>query len=280
MSILITGSKGQLGSELCKIFSDSMGLNRSTFDICNFEQVKKVLNDLNPKVLINCAAWTAVDLAEDKQEECFHVNSNAVLNLSKICQELNCFFVNISSDYVFGQDKNRSQPYRETDAVGPVSAYGKSKARGEEFAKTCDKHLIIRTCGLFSSNGSPIKGRNFLDTMLCLSKEKSELSILGDQFCTPSYVPHVAIGIKKLIENNCQGIFNVVNEGHTNWFDFASEFFKQSRIKIKINKIKSEDYKCKAKRPSYSVLDTSKLGLVVSLPPWQEGIRDYLSLIM
>jgi dTDP-4-dehydrorhamnose reductase len=281
MSILITGASGQLGSEFCKIFSSSIGKTRSELDICDFNKTKKLLNEVKPKILINCAAYTAVDLAEEKKIDCFLINSEAVLNLSKICEEIKCFFVNISSDYVFGQDELRKKPYKETDLPSPVNIYGESKVKGEEFTRICEKHLIIRTCGLFSANSSgPVKGRNFLDTMLCLSKDKSELSIIDDQFCTPSYVPHVAIGIKKLIENNCIGTFNVVNRGFTNWFDFASELFNKAQIKTKTNRIKSKDYKCKAERPKYSVLCTEKTDSVIKLPDWQNAIQDYLSLIM
>lgn len=276
--ILITGSNGQLGSEFCKTLDNSRGLSRSELDISDFKKTKDILKELRPEVIINCAAWTAVDKAEDQKQDCFLINHEAVVNLTKICKEIDCYFIQISSDYVFGSDLLRNSPYKENEKTGPISVYGHSKVKSEESASAWEKSLIIRTCGLFSSEkNGPVRGRNFLDTMLLISKEKSELSVVDDQFCTPSYVPHVAQGIAELIKNRCTGIFNVTNSGLANWFDFACELFNQSKINIKIKPIKSEQYICKAKRPKYSVLSQEKFNKIYQLPSWQDGIRDYLS---
>ena len=241
--------------------------------------IRGVVEKLRPQVVINCAAWTAVDAAESEPEACRLVNADAVGELAAACNAADATLVQISTDYVFGADTSRTVPYTETDATGPVNEYGASKLAGEQAAATADRHLIVRTCGLYSaSDYGPVRGRNFADTMLALAAERDELRIVDDQQCTPSFVPHVAVGILRLLDRQATGLFHVVNTGSTTWHGFASELFRAAGGKMTLQRIPSSEYPTPAMRPGYSVLDTKKFSASTSdaLPAWQTGIAEYV----
>ena len=230
-------------------------------------------------VVINCAGWTDVDAAEASPEECHVVNDEAVRELALICNRLNASFIQVSTDYVFGADSSRTSPYREDDCVGPINQYGKSKLAGEQSAARSNRSLVIRTCGLYAAHIQTLpRSRNFANTMLSLSEERDSFGVVGDQQCTPSFVPHVASGILKLLALEATGIYHVINDGSTSWYNFACELFLATGRKVSVTKITTDDYPAVAQRPRYSVLDTTKFTSAIghSLPSWKSGIFEYV----
>ena len=233
---------------------------------------------MSAEVVINCAGWTDVDGAEASPEECCVVNDEAVRELALISNRLNASFIQVSTDYVFGADNSRSSPYSEDDCVGPINQYGKSKLAGEKSAAQANCSLIIRTCGLYAAHNQALPlSRNFANTMLSLSEERNSIGVVGDQQCTPSYVPHVARGILQLLAARATGIYHVVNDGSASWHDFARELFLAVGQKVSVTKITTDDYPTVAQRPRYSVLDTTKFTSAIghSLPNWKSGIFEY-----
>jgi dTDP-4-dehydrorhamnose reductase len=244
--------------------------------------IRDVVEKLRPQVVINCAAWTAVDAAQRDPQACRAVNADAVGELAAACNAINATLVQVSTDYVFGADATRSVPYAEVDTTGPVNEYGASKVAGEQAAATAARHLIVRTCGLYSAGDSgPVRGRNFTDTMLALAAERNELRIVDDQHCTPSFVPHVATGILRLLDRNTTGLFHVVNSGSTTWYAFARELFRVADLTMTLHPIPTSDYPTPAKRPAYSVLDTKTFSASAgdALPTWQTGIAEYVRVV-
>jgi dTDP-4-dehydrorhamnose reductase len=200
-------------------------------------------------------------------------------HLTAACADHGVRFVQISTDYVFGADRTRTTPYRESDTPGPLNVYGASKLAGEEAARICPNHLVIRTCGLYAASPlGPIRGRNFLDTMLVLAATLPEVRVVADQICTPSYVPHVADGILRLLRTEAVGTFHVVNEGQASWYELACELFHGAGLATRVVPIESFAYPSPVERPRYSVLDTSAFATATRfrLPSWQTGVRDYL----
>jgi dTDP-4-dehydrorhamnose reductase len=254
-------------------------LPRSRLDLTQPATVRGVVEKLRPQVVINCAAWTAVDAAESDPAACRLVNADAVGELAAACNAIAATLVQVSTDYVFGADATRTTPYTETDAPGPVNEYGASKLAGEQAAATATGHLVVRTCGLYSAGDQgPVRGRNFADTMLALAAERDELRIVDDQHCTPSFVPHVARGILRLLDRGATGLFHVVNAGSTTWHGFATELFRVAGLPMTLHPISTSEYPTPAMRPGYSVLDPGKFSEVTgdALPVWQTGIAEYV----
>jgi dTDP-4-dehydrorhamnose reductase len=279
-SVVVTGAGGQLGSALVRLLgSCAVPLSRADLDLHDPDAVRATISQLAPEAVINCAAWTAVDAAERDPDACFAVNATAVGHLARACAAMGSRFVQVSTDYVFGRDEQRARPYLEDDAPAPLSVYGASKLAGEHAARGCPHHLVVRTCGLYSAaaNG-PVRGRNFLDTMLSLAATRRDVRVVADQICTPSYVPHVALGILQLLAAHAEGTFHVTNAGETSWFGLASELFRQAGLPIEVAAIASHEYPSPVARPRYSVLDTTRFGAATGsrLPPWTEGVSDYL----
>lgn len=278
--IAVVGAAGQLGRALVRRLGNrAIPVTRTALDITAGDAVHAAIAHLQPDVVINCAAWTAVDAAEQDPQGCLAVNATAVGHLAKACADRGVRFVQISTDYVFGADRARTTPYRESDVPGPLNAYGVSKLAGEEAARACSDHVVIRTCGLYAASpDGPIRGRNFLDTMRVLATTKPEVRVVADQICTPSYVPHVAEGILRLLATGAIGTFQVVNEGQTSWYDLACELFQRAGIATRVIPIESSAYPSPVERPRYSVLDTSAFAATTRfrLPSWQAGVVDYL----
>jgi dTDP-4-dehydrorhamnose reductase len=278
MRIAVTGAGGQLGGELCRRLQQAAApLDVPDFDLTDRELVRRALLALRPDAVINTAAFTLVDRAEQEPERCWNINATGVGYLADVCEELRCPLVQISTDYVFGDDADRRTPYCEDDPPGPQGVYGKSKLGGEQQAARWAQHLIVRTCGLYGTPGPKTPG-NFVETMLRLGKERSSLRIVDDQHCTPSYVPHVARAVLFLLESGARGTFHVVNGGATTWYDFAVEIFRQAGLKIALARITTAEYGALAPRPQYSVLDTSRYRSLGGppLPSWQDALAEYL----
>jgi dTDP-4-dehydrorhamnose reductase len=262
---------------LCRqLGHDAVPLGRRELDVTDAAEVRRVLAELRPRAVINSAAYTSVDAAERDPAACWAVNSQGVQHLAEACCRSGSTLVQISSDYVFGADRERDQPYSETDVPGPENVYASSKLGGEYWAQTCPRHLIIRTCGLY---GHAPRARNFVTTLLRLSDDpQTRLRVVNDQHCTPSYVRDVAKAILFLLDSDQHGTFHVVNGGATTWFSFACEMFRLAGKAVPLEPISTEQYGAPAERPRYSVLDTQKYRSLggPELPQWQNALADFL----
>jgi dTDP-4-dehydrorhamnose reductase len=277
----VTGYGGQLGTEVCKQLGQlAIPLAESDLDLTDARAVRDCLTQLSPGAVVNAAAYTQVDRAEADAENCFRVNAAAVETLATVCRDLDCPLMQVSTDYVFGADSERRVPYTEDDEPGPVNVYGQSKLAGEQAARVWEKHFVVRTCGLYSpAVEGPVRGRNFVDTMLSLAGTQTTLKIVDDQRCTPSYVPHVAQAMIRLLDTEQFGTYHVTNLGSATWLEFAAHLFQLAGIEMSLVPITTAEYRAPAPRAAYTVLDTTrfqKLG-ATELPPWQDGLRDYLT---
>jgi len=279
-NILITGANGQLGNEIRRksvnhennfrfIFTDVAEL-----DITDRDAVDNFVRDNNIHYIVNCAAYTAVDRAEDDVELCYKINRDAVANLAIAATNNNAKVIHISTDYVY--DGTATKPYVETDAVNPQSVYGKSKREGEvELLKACPDSIIIRTAWLYS-----IFGNNFVKTMMKYGREREELNVVADQTGTPTNAADLAQAILKILDYSeahdfKPGIYLYSNEGVTTWYDFTIEIHKDTGIKCKVNPITTDQYPAKAPRPQYSVLDKTKIKSTfnISIPQWEDSLN-------
>lgn len=281
--LLITGANGQLGNEMrcianrdninSYIFTDVEELDITNFsDICNFVEIHK------PDFIINCAAYTAVDKAEDDSEICAKINTLAVENLANAAKIANAKVIHVSTDYVYGGDA--TMPYIESDTTNPKSVYGKTKLEGEIALANIlpEQSITIRTSWLYSSFG-----RNFVKTMISLGKERESLNVVCDQRGTPTFARDLANAIMSIVNSNKfeSGIYNYSNEGECSWHEFACEIFKIADIDCMVNAITTDQYPTKAQRPAYSVLDKSKIKKVYGLeiPEWRESLKDCIKLL-
>lgn len=279
MSIVVTGCRGQLGAGLCRLWGqETVGLDLPDFDLTDPPRVREILTSIRPQAVVNTAAYTLVDRAEQEPERCRAVNVDGVAHLAEVCRRIDCTLVQISTDYVFGKDRGRTVPYRETDPPGPLGVYAQSKLDGELAAAQWAKHLIVRTCGLYGRLAERSAG-NFVETMLRLAAAGKPLRVVDDQRCTPSYIPHLARALRFLLDIDARGIYHVVNSGDATWYEFAIEIFRLSGLKVSITPITSAEWNSPCPRPCYSVLDTSKYLALPNrpdLPAWQSALAEYL----
>lgn len=279
MRIAVTGAGGQLGGELCRrLGAGAIPLDLPEVDLTDAEQVRRALGEARPAAVINTAAYTLVDRAEQESARCWAVNAAAVGHLAGACRELECPLVQVSTDYVFGLDAGRTIPYVEDDKPGPLGVYGQSKLGGERQAAAYERHFVVRTCGLYGQKGPRTSAASFVDTMLRLGRERPQLRVVDDQHCTPSYVPHVARAILFLLDTRAYGTYHVVNSGEATWYDFAAEIFRQAGIEVSLARISTSDYNAPAPRPRYSLLDTTKYHALggPAMPSWREALAEYL----
>lgn len=288
MKILITGSNGQLGWELCRKGSsqgfDIVPLDLPEFDITDRRSVKKAVEQAGVSLIVNAAAYTAVDKAESEPGLAFAVNRDGPLNLASICAEFKIPLIHISTDYVF--DGTKSGPYLETDPVSPIGAYGRSKAAGEEVVRDrLSEHIIIRTSWLYG-----IHGDNFVKTMLRLGREKEELEVVADQYGCPTYAADLTDAILTIagrIDHRYDdirwGIYHYCGRGRTSWHGFAEKIFdlagKYDSFAVRrIRPITTGSFPAAAKRPANSVLDCSLMNknFGISPPPWDESLDSML----
>lgn len=265
--ILITGANGQLGTELQNLLPQAIATDANILDITDFAAVSDFVKENKIDTIINCAAYTAVDKAEDDVDLAYKINVIGAENLAKT----SCKLIHISTDYVF--DGTGHQPYLPEDKTNPVSVYGRTKAEGEmKVLQNSSLAIIIRTAWLYSSYGN-----NFVKTMRRLGVEKESINVVSDQIGTPTYAGDLAQAIVKILpqinHSNC-GIYHYTNEGVCSWYDFAYKIMNLSGIDCKVNPIKSAEYPTKAKRPFYSVLDKEKIKKVfdIEIPYWMESL--------
>lgn len=274
MKILILGARGMLGHELEKAFSDegryeTILWDREELDITDREAVDARLKELNPEVVINAAAYTAVDKAESEEELVYNINGYAVGYLASTAKEIGALLIHFSTDYVF--DGENHLGYKEDfETKNPVTVYGKSKKLAEKLiADIGPRHFIVRTQWLFGS-----AGKNFIETMLRLAGEGKEIKVVNDQFGSPTYARDLAVRIREMIEENQpSGIYHVTNTETCSWYDFALEIFRQAQVQPVVRAVKSEEFAAAAKRPTYSMLINTKLP---PLRSWQEALQAYL----
>ena len=284
MIFLITGAGGQLGREWVKFLASADGhqaiaLTSSEMDITDPQIVKSILQSEKPDVVINCAAYTAVDLAESEPEAAFRVNRDGVKHLAGTCSEINATLVHFSTDYVFpGRSEDRKkypEGYPENAVRDPVNRYGESKLAGElELEKSKARWLLIRVSWLCSPSGA-----NFVNTMIRLGSDKEVVSVVHDQIGSPSFTFDVVDKTMTLIEKQKTGTFHISCSGVLSWADFAEEIFLQLKMDTSVVRVTSSEYKTEAARPEYSLLATEKIRPEGLMPiHWKEGLRKLLEL--
>jgi dTDP-4-dehydrorhamnose reductase len=270
--ILVTGANGQLGSAIVTFFKqnkiDVIGTDRAMMDITNQHQVFEVVKQLKPQVIIHCAAYTAVDKAEDDKENCYRVNVDGTRNLAQISKELNIEFVYFSTDYVF--DGTKKEPYLVTDTPNPINYYGLTKYLGEEIVKTTlTKFFIFRISWVFGPNGN-----NFVNTISRLAKERLSINVVNDQIGSPTYTIDVAYFLINSLDHVQFGIHHLRNEGFTSWFDYARQIIELIESKTIVNPIPSTSYQTKAKRSLNSRLNSN---FSIKLPDWRSSLKKYIN---
>jgi dTDP-4-dehydrorhamnose reductase len=297
LNVLITGANGQLGQSfkslednaqaknMCLIYAD-----RAALDITNVKAIEQYLQQYNIDIVVNTAAYTAVDKAEDEPEIAHLINAQGAGNLAKVCALKACWLIHISTDYVFNGESNK--PYTELDSVAPLGVYGLTKLAGEQQISQCNPEaVILRTSWVFSEFN-----RNFLKTMLSLAKQHNALRIVADQEGNPTYAPHIAQAVLKIISHSTQaaprfsGIYHFCGSKTTSWADFARYIFERQEALMdnftapKVIRITTAEYPTKARRPQYSQLSNEKLEVIIGAADndWKEGVNaalDRLNLV-
>lgn len=289
--ILLTGITGQVGQELRETLTsvgEVIGVNRQQLDLTQPEQIHNVIAEIQPHIIINAAAYTAVDKAETESELAMAINANAPKAMAKAANKISATLVHISTDYVF--DGTNHTPYTEDDVTNPLGVYGKSKLLGETgIRQICDRHIILRTAWVYGSRGHG----NFVKTMLRLGAEREELRVVADQIGSPSWAYDIAVAITQLVSGQLEkgdaaipmGTYNYTNSGLASWYDFAIAIFTEAQklgFPLKIQQvlpITTADYPTPAQRPSYSVLSKVKFTKTLGINPpyWRDSLIEMLT---
>ena len=276
MKVLVTGVKGQLGydvvNELEKRGHTAIGTDVEEMDITDEGKVRGVLDAEKPDAVIHCAAYTAVDAAEDNVELCRKINAEGTENIAKACKELGCKLLYVSTDYVFNGEGER--PWEPDDEREPLNVYGQTKYEGElAVEKYVEKFFIVRIAWVFGING-----KNFIKTMLRLGEDHDELTVVADQIGSPTYTYDLARLLVDMIGSEKYGRYHATNEGLCSWYDFAVEIFRQAGMDVRVRPVTSEEYPAKAKRPHNSRMDKAKLeeNGFERLPDWKDALGRYL----
>ncbi len=272
--ILVVGANGMLGQDLIALLGDrGHGVDIADIDITSAESVFKVIGALKPEVVINCAAYTDVDGCESDAETAMAVNGEGVAYLAMACRDIGALLVQVSTDYVF--DGGKGTPYVEDDAPCPLSVYGESKLAGEMNAAFSPEHLIVRTQWLYG-----LHGKNFVETMLRLGAEKSELTVVDDQIGSPTSTVDLSQAIIALIDSGCRGVYHAANSEYCSWNDFAKAIFEESGLQVAVKPMTTTELNRPARRPLYSTLECSKLNAETGYHPqtWRNALREYLKI--
>lgn len=276
MRVLVTGVKGQLGydvvNELENRGHEAVGVDIEEMDITDASSVTQVIGDASVDAVIHCAAYTAVDAAEENQEICRKVNVDGTQNIATVCKQLGIKMMYISTDYVF--DGEGTRPWEPDDERCPLNVYGQTKYEGElAVQNTLDEYFIVRIAWVFGING-----KNFIKTMLNLAKTREHLTVVNDQFGSPTYTFDLARLLVDMIVTDKYGVYHATNEGICTWYEFACEIFKQAGIEIDVQPVTSDAFPAKAKRPSNSRMSKDKLEQqgFVRLPVWQDAVARYI----
>lgn len=279
MRFLVTGVKGQLGHDVMEELAlrghEGIGVDVEEMDITDAQTVDRVIRQAQADGVIHCAAYTAVDAAEDEPEVCMKVNAQGTENIARVCQELDLPMMYISTDYVF--DGEGERPWEPQDPCDPLNVYGKSKYLGEvAVQKYLEKYYIVRIAWVFGTNG-----KNFIKAMLNKAKTTDKVTVVNDQVGSPTYTRDLAVLVVDMMETDRYGIYHATNEGICTWYEFACEIFAQAGIAMEVAPISADEYPAKAKRPHNSRMDKSRLDEegFRRLPPWQDALKRYLKII-
>lgn len=276
MKLLVTGVKGQLGYDVCKVLSargiEHRGVDIEDFDITNVQATHDYIAAYRPDGVIHCSAWTAVDRAEDELEKVRAVNAEGPRNIASACKEIGAKLVYISTDYVFPGTGDRF--YEPDDPTGPLGAYGVTKLEGEQAVQALlERYFIVRVSWVFGKNGN-----NFVRTMLRLAETKSELNVVCDQIGSPTYTADLAPLLCDMVVTNKYGIYHATNEGICSWAEFAEEIFRLAGKRVKVNPVPTSEYPTRAARPLNSRMSKAKLEEMgfSRLPDWHDALARYL----
>ncbi len=280
MKLLVTGVKGQLGHDVVKECEKrgitAIGVDIEEMDITDAAACEKVIKEAKVDAVIHCAAYTAVDAAEDNIELCRKINAEGTENIVKVCRELNIKMMYFSTDYVFNGKGDR--PWKTDDERSPLNVYGQTKYEGElAVENSLEKYFILRIAWVFGVNG-----KNFIKTMLRLGKEKGAVSVVNDQIGSPTYTADLAVLAVDMIQTDKYGTYHATNEGLCSWYEFACQIFNEANMDVKVTPVSSDAFPAKAKRPSNSRMDKSKLteNDFSPLPGWQDALKRYLKEIL
>jgi len=274
VKLLVAGAAGMLGRDVMLAAGnaghDVVGFGRAELDVTDPAALERKFDLERPDVVINCAAWTDVDGAEDAEEAAFAVNGSGAGHVAAAAAKVEARIVHVSTDYVF--DGSKGAPYVESDQPAPLSAYGRTKLAGEEAVVAANKrHFVVRSAGLYG-----IGGRNFVETMLRLAEAQNEVTVVRDQVGSPTYTWHLAYGIVRLIEGIEYGIHHMAASGQCSWYEFAREIFEQANVECRVLSITSDEFGAAAPRPAFSAL-VSQREHAIRLPAWQDGLAGYLA---
>ena len=280
MKLLVTGVKGQLGHDVVKECEKrgitAIGVDIEEMDITDAAACEKVIKEAKVDAVIHCAAYTAVDAAEDNIELCRKINAEGTENIVKVCRELNIKMMYFSTDYVFNGKGDR--PWKTDDERSPLNVYGQTKYEGElAVENSLEKYFILRIAWVFGVNG-----KNFIKTMLRLGKEKGAVSVVNDQIGSPTYTADLAVLAVDMIQTDKYGTYHATNEGLCSWYEFACQIFNEANMDVKVTPVSSDAFPAKAKRPSNSRMDKNKLteNGFSPLPGWQDALKRYLKEIL
>ena len=281
MRCALIGVTGQLGHDLARTFDLSgelVRLPRADLDLLAPGAIRRVLRDVQPTHVVNCAAYNLVDRAEDEREKAFALNAHAVGELAEVCQAIGATLVHFSTDYVF--DGTKATPYTEADAPAPLSVYAESKVAGERLAlDRCRRAYVIRVCGLYGVAQSATAGRtSFVETMLRLAANGQAIRVVRDQVLSPSYTLDLAPKVWRVMMRGTPGIYHLSSAGQTSFYDFAREIFSLSGLTPSLTPVTAAEYGARAKRPPYSVMARTRLAALGEddLRPWPQALAAYL----
>lgn len=277
--IWIIGKNGMLAQDIIEVFNKNnveYVATASDIDITNINILNNFIKDKNIKTVINCSAYTKVDLAEEEKELCYKINSEGVKNISEIVSNIKANLIHFSTDYVF--DGKDTKPYMEEDKTNPINIYGKSKLEGEKYVLKLPNSIIIRISWLYG-----FYGKNFVYTMINLMNSKESIKVVNDQFGSPTYTKDVAEVVSDFIQNNNldYGVYHYTNEGNISWYDFANNIYKIGKEyniinnDCQINACSTEEYPTKAKRPKYSVLSVEKIAKYVKIYDYKYSLSNF-----
>lgn len=275
MKIMVTGANGQLGMDVVSTFREYhevYGFGREELDITDIEQCDQIVHDIKPDVIIHCAAYTAVDLAETDMDKAYLVNANGTRNIALTAEKVGAKVCYISTDYVF--DGSNTTPYTEYDQPNPRSVYGKTKLDGELYIQTiCTDYYIVRTSWVFG-----LHGNNFVKTMLKLAQDRNVIQVVQDQYGSPTYTLDLSYFLLDLIGTNKYGVYHVTNSGSCSWYEFATAIFEESNKFTRVESCSTSDFPRPAPRPQYSVLDNMSIRTngFTELRHWREALIDFL----
>jgi len=280
MKIFVTGVKGQLGYDVVNELEgrgiETIGVDIEEMDITDSTSTWAVIKEAAPDAVIHCAAYTAVDAAEDNEDICRKVNTEGTQNIAAVCKDLDIPMMYISTDYVF--DGQGERPWKPDDKRNPLSVYGQTKYEGElAVQNTLDKYFIVRITWAFGVNG-----KNFVRTMLRLAETNDKITVVNDQFGAPTYTYDLAVLLADMIVTDKYGIYHATNEGNCSWYEFAREIFREADIDMEVIPVSSNAYNAKAARPVNSRMDKKKLdeNSFKRLPEWQDALKRYLKIIL